>query len=212
MPTCSAGHDSASTDFCDVCGRQLAAAPAPPTAAEAAPAAPSGGAPCPVCGEPRTGRFCEGCSYDFESGLDPAVGGWVAVVGADRALFDRTLAEGDAEDELEFPRGLVDRTIPLQGNEVRIGRRSRSADWTPEIDLAGPPTDPGISHRHAVLVARPDGGWAVRDTDSTNGTTINEDPEPITAEVPLTDGDRVHVGAWTTITFHSTSPETQAAP
>ncbi|MFD0330538.1 FHA domain-containing protein [Streptacidiphilus monticola] len=42
----------------------------------------------------------------------------------------------------------------------------------------------------------------VIDQDSTNGTTLNGAPDPIPAHTPvaLKDGDRIHVGAWTTIT------------
>jgi hypothetical protein len=52
-----------------------------------------------------------------------------------------------------------------------------------------------------VLLAQPGGGWAVVDPGSTNGTTLNDDPEPIGNDVavPVGDGDRIHVGAWTTI-------------
>jgi pSer/pThr/pTyr-binding forkhead associated (FHA) protein len=66
-----------------------------------------------------------------------------------------------------------------------------------------PPEDPGVSHQHAVLVQQPDGTWAVVDQNSTNGTTVNGSEEPIQpfVPVPLQDGDRVHVGAWTTITI-----------
>jgi hypothetical protein len=58
---------------------------------------------------------------------------------------------------------------------------------------------------HAVLLAQPDGGWALVDPGSTNGTTVNDDPAPIKTDipVPLNDGDRIHVGAWTTITVHA---------
>jgi hypothetical protein len=53
-------------------------------------------------------------------------------------------------------------------------------------------------------VQQPDGSWSVVDQDSTNGTTINSADEPIQpfVPVPLKSGDRVHVGAWTTITLH----------
>ncbi len=73
----------------------------------------------------------------------------------------------------------------------------------PDIDLSVPPEDPGVSHQHAVLVQQPDGNWAVVDQNSTNGTTVNGSEEPIQpfVPVPLQDGDRVHVGAWTTITI-----------
>jgi pSer/pThr/pTyr-binding forkhead associated (FHA) protein len=53
-----------------------------------------------------------------------------------------------------------------------------------------------------MLERRGDGGVVVRDLGSTNGTMLNDDPVPIAPQTvtPLSDGDRVHVGAWTTIT------------
>jgi hypothetical protein len=209
MATCPQGHPSTDPDFCDVCGRQIAGSSGPvsagstPVAATPPAAAPEGErTPCPACGEPRTGRFCEECSYDFESGIDPnAVVAWLLAIAPDRAHYQRTLDEGGAEEEIDVPDQLAPRTVALQGNEITIGRHSRSAGWTPDVDLAGPPADPGISHRHAVLRACPDGGWSVQDTDSTNGTTVNDDPVPISAAVPLADGDRIHLGAWTTLTL-----------
>jgi pSer/pThr/pTyr-binding forkhead associated (FHA) protein len=46
----------------------------------------------------------------------------------------------------------------------------------------------------------------LRDLGSTNGTTLNDDPTPIGREVgaPVSDGDRIHIGAWTTITLRKT--------
>ncbi|MDR2986709.1 MAG: FHA domain-containing protein [Nocardiopsaceae bacterium] len=83
---------------------------------------------------------------------------------------------------------------------MRVGRRSVSRGLEPEIDLAGPPTDPGISHLHAVLVAQP-GGWAVLDPGSSNGTQVNgADIEPGVA-VPLHPGDQICIGAWTVLTI-----------
>ena len=42
----------------------------------------------------------------------------------------------------------------------------------------------------------------MRDLGSTNGTMVNDNPLPIAPReaIPLADGDRVRVGAWTTIT------------
>lgn len=216
MPTCPQGHDSEDDEFCDVCGLALDAA----AGAAAEPAVQSSDETCPSCGEPRTGRFCEGCSYDFVTGTGGSVGGagttaaetsepvavaqWSAVVTADRDYFLATQREsGPDADTITFPEHCPDRSFPLTGPEVRIGRRSRSRGLTPEIDLAGPPVDPGISHLHALLLAQPDGGWALVDPGSTNGTTVNDDPEPVAtqAPVPMKDGDRIHIGAWTTITL-----------
>ena len=85
---------------------------------------------------------------------------------------------------------------------MRIGRRSVSRGIDPEIDLTGPPADPGISRLHAVLIAAPDGGWAVLDPGSANGTLVNGTEIPTGVEVPLHDGDRINVGGWTAITVH----------
>jgi pSer/pThr/pTyr-binding forkhead associated (FHA) protein len=85
---------------------------------------------------------------------------------------------------------------------MRIGRRSVSRGLDPEIDLTGPPADPGISRLHAVLIAMPDGSWAVLDPGSANGTLVNGNEIPTGNQVPLHDGDRINLGAWTAITVH----------
>ena len=48
-----------------------------------------------------------------------------------------------------------------------------------------------------------DGGWTVVDLGSTNGTFLNEGSEPIEPNHPaaLHAGNRIHIGAWTTITL-----------
>ena len=62
MATCPSGHESADDDFCDVCGFAIGPAAVPATIAATAPA------PCPQCGVPRAGQFCESCGYDFTHG------------------------------------------------------------------------------------------------------------------------------------------------
>ena len=54
-----------------------------------------------------------------------------------------------------------------------------------------------------MFLRQVDGSYAVVDLDSTNGTTVNDDPKPIDAHVPvpLAEGDRVRLGAWTTVTL-----------
>jgi hypothetical protein len=222
MASCPDGHGSTSTDFCDVCGLAIGGGgtPAPQSTVVIQPAVPD--EVCPECGEARTGRFCEGCSYDFVAGASraptvaapvavavavvapPAV--WEAVVSADRAHFD-AVQQQDGPDaaDITFPAYCPDRHFPLTGAQIRIGRRSRSRGLEPEIDLTGPPADPGVSHLHAVLLAQSGGGWALVDPGSTNGTTVNDNPDPIKNDIPvaLHDGDRIHVGAWTTITVHA---------
>ncbi|MEV8588495.1 FHA domain-containing protein [Streptomyces sp. NPDC051180] len=129
---------------------------------------------------------------------------WTAVIGPDREYFMAMMhRSGPEASGLNLPAYSPDKHLPLQGNQVSIGRRRHSTGESPDVDLSVPPEDPGVSHQHAVLVQQPDGSWAVVDQNSTNGTTINGGEEPIQPYVPvqLQDGDRVHVGAWTTITL-----------
>ncbi|TDC97049.1 FHA domain-containing protein [Actinomadura sp. 7K507] len=127
-----------------------------------------------------------------------------ALIFADRAYFDTVVAQmGPDAAGLAFPPYTAERRVPLIGDQARIGRRSTSRAILPEIDLSVPPEDPGVSHLHAVLLAQPDGTWNLVDPGSTNGTTVNGGTEPIAVNtpVPMADGDRIHVGAWTTITL-----------
>jgi pSer/pThr/pTyr-binding forkhead associated (FHA) protein len=82
-----------------------------------------------------------------------------------------------------------------------IGRGNRDQGVRPEIDLGIHPADRGVSSQHAVLRIH-DSGLTVTDIGSTNGTTINGSDDRLGKgeEIPLADGDRIHVGAWTTIT------------
>ena len=129
-------------------------------------------------------------------------GTWTAVVAADRAYYDSVRAENDQDAKLmTFPASVPERRFPLSGTQVRIGRRSVSRRIEPEIDLTGPPTDPGVSRLHAMLIAGPDQGWSVIDPGSPNGIRVNGKDVPPGKAVPLRDGDRIHLGAWTVITI-----------
>src|SRR5215470_2690890 len=239
MPTCPAGHTSASSDFCDVCGMRIGAAasvpsqeseglqqPAPQQAAAEQPAVQqqAEAEPCPHCGAAKSGRFCESCGFDFDAGGSsrertiegvivpppgtgaaapaapaeppppapipataepvPAPAGaappgtapaggpimWTAVVASDHDYFEDVVAAGGPDSaSLTFPDYCPERRFRLAGPEMRIGRRSASQGLEPEIDLTGPPTDPGVSRMHAALLAEPDGSWTIIDPGSENG-------------------------------------------
>jgi hypothetical protein len=223
------GHPSTADDYCDECGAKIGGtmafpvppplpattgalpvtAPMPVVAASSTPT----GTPCPNCGTPRTGnwRFCEDCGYDHTTGKVPVIdvpppvpkaGQWTATIFADREYF-----HANAIDGVDFPPSSQDRTLILPAPQARIGRKSTSKGTDPEIDLSEAPLDPGVSHSHALLTLSVDGVWLVSDLGSTNGTYINDEPKPLTAgqSRALVDGDRVHVGAWTTIAMHAPS-------
>ncbi|MEJ3654440.1 FHA domain-containing protein [Actinomycetes bacterium KLBMP 9759] len=235
--TCPVGHESTTTDYCDVCGRPLGAAsdavgsaggtaqlpPAPPPAAPAATV-------CANCGARRDGRFCEVCGHDGAVEAVSPVGpvapatapspapptpppaakalSWSATVEADRAWYEEVRKRnGPDAGGLEFPPFCPERRFELTGSRLTIGRRSRSRGIFPEIDLTGPPLDPGVSTLHALLQVRDDGGWEIIDLNSTNGTTVGEGSSTIAPNtpVPLSDGDRIRLGAWTTITIRATA-------
>ena len=211
MATCPAGHASSTGDWCDVCGAPIAAA----TVIGASPASEgadhshgtellssasprAGGEPCPVCGTPRRAadRYCERCGLDREGAVPPAAD-WSAEVVTDRAQYERM-----APDGLPFPLGRRVAMVALAAAEVLIGRRNEARAIEPAIDLSGDLADPGVSHRHAMLTRLEDGAYEVADLDSTNGTTLNEGDVTLQPGRPhrLADGDRIHLGAWTTIT------------
>jgi hypothetical protein len=137
-------------------------------------------------------------------GSGPAGGTWSAIVSADHAYYDivRRVSGAGAEG-IDFPMYAAERRFNLVGAQMRIGRHSATRGLYPEIDLSGPPTDPGISRLHAVLIARPDGGWAVLDPGSANGTMVNGAEIPVNQQVPLRHGDRINLGAWTAITVQN---------
>jgi FHA domain len=128
---------------------------------------------------------------------------WTVMVAADRKYYDRMCKAGTpANPNVTFPIGDNERRFALSGTQMRIGRHGAAHDLEPEIDLAGPPTDPGVSRLHAVLITAPDGTWTVLDPGSANGTLLNGRKIAIGDMVPLHDGDRINLGAWTVITVH----------
>ena len=230
MAECPKGHESTDPEFCDVCGLAMdgpAPAAAEPASQEpvgslaTAPEPPPEGATCRSCGAALAGRFCEVCGHDSLAALpvEPAApappvepgdlppAAWTATVIADRDYYQAVMEiDGPDAAAVKFPPFCPDRTFPLRGKQVTIGRHNPNRGNGPDIDLTGPPKDPGVSHLHAVLMVQPEGFWAVVDLGSANGTTLNDDPNPLPPNTPhsLTDGDRIYLGAWTRITIHRT--------
>jgi hypothetical protein len=203
--------------FCEVCGFNYAAGVNP----NIAPAGDSGGsspqpdpAASPAQPDPAASPAQPGTAFVGTASTTNVVGAsaaptttgpaWTAVVTADRDYFNSVIAAGGPDAaSIEFPGYCPERRFTLSGQEMRIGRRSTSRGLEPEIDLTGPPTDPGVSHLHAVLIAQPDGTWSVLDPGSSNGTQVNGTDMVTGVPVPLHDGDRVSVGAWTVLTIRS---------
>ncbi len=63
--------------------------------------------------------------------------------------------------------------------------------------------DPGVSKVHAILRKGSDGAYRLLDRGSLNGTHLNSHTARIARErpIPLRDGDRIFVGAWSRLTI-----------
>jgi FHA domain len=194
-PACGTARDG---QFCESCGHNFAApgaqAPDTKTTIDPWPAVPVPAGPVPA-GPVPAGPVPAGPAL-----AGPALAGaaWTAVVSADRAYYDTVQAAGGQDAaSIEFPAYCPQRRFPLDRAEVRIGRHSASSGISPEIDLSVAPADPGISRLHAVLLRAADGSWAIVDPGSANGTLLNGAELAPGQVVPVRDGDRIHLGAWT---------------
>jgi FHA domain len=222
-PQCGAAR---SGNFCESCGHDFIQAdpvtldpavfrsapplpgllrPAPPAPVPAPVPAPA--PPVPVAAPAPSVSAPPASAPAPQAGTGPAVPAppgpaaraeWTAVVSADRAYYDAVQAAGGPDAAgIVFPAYFPQRRFRLTGAEVRIGRQSASSGIDPEIDLSVPPADPGVSRLHAVLLRSADGSYSVVDPGSANGTAVNGSEIPPGQAVPLRDGDRIHLGAWT---------------
>jgi pSer/pThr/pTyr-binding forkhead associated (FHA) protein len=107
----------------------------------------------------------------------------------------------DTEPDADHPcpKDTPPLVIPVDKADLLVGRHDETRAIHPEISLR----DPGASRRHAKFVADPDGGVALQDLASTNGTQVNARDVPPGTRQRLNDGDSVTLGRWTRITLRS---------
>ena len=123
--------------------------------------------------------------------------GWELVIVADRHYFDRVIAQEAstsrsdvAAARLALERGRAARRARPSGAEARR-RAPRSR---------GRPTTRRCRGCTRCIARRADGSYAIEDVGSTNGTEVNGRALPSHDPVTLADGDRIQLGAWTTMT------------
>jgi predicted RNA-binding Zn-ribbon protein involved in translation (DUF1610 family) len=223
---CPNGHTSDETDYCSVCGASMAA-----TKGSAETVCPACGTPRATA----DARYCEVCRYDFvarqpgppPSGPLPPASGAAAdpapVVGeapslrrrargagsvspADPIRWDVTIAvdpslDVEPDPGSPPPTDLGERSFVVDKPEMLVGRRDDAHGVIPEIAVV----DPAVSRRHAKLISLADGGLAVVDLASANGTAVNGSAVPAGERHTLSDGDCITMGRWTRITVRRRS-------
>ncbi|GAB3222510.1 hypothetical protein GCM10027447_09450 [Glycomyces halotolerans] len=202
----------------DPYAQQYGAPASAPPAPTSAPPGPPPGVPAAPFGAPTsappaassTGGFSvpDAQPHDLASNYAPPGGQasatrWTIAVTADQGYFNK-VAASDGASQLQYPSFAKPRRVPLDKNELTIGRYSAKRGVTPDIDLSGDVADPGVSAQHAKLFLKPDGSWTIMDVGSSNGTFLNGSDEPLTAHVEfqLGDGTYLNIGAWTRLTIH----------
>jgi len=101
--------------------------------------------------------------------------------------FTNRLQKMEPKAKLEVLRGIPDgaRTELNIFGETKIGRSHEHANLILE--------NSNVSRLHCILHEELNGGWALEDQDSANGTFINGKRIPPYTSVPLSDGDRIEL-------------------
>jgi hypothetical protein len=220
---CRNNHESTATDFCSVCGIEMAE----PEGVATAPPAPGDQEICPICGSVKTDNFCGDCGYNFltKSGgiiepppLQPTILAAPAPAAPEPAVATAETPDLAAEppaapsEKLEVYMTVDNavegapqtplRIFPLESGDYPIGRPSVARKIKPAIPADG---DDGVSHKHA-LIREECGSFAIMDLGSSNGTKLNGvEIIPNTVHI-LKKDDVITIGRWTRLTIHSRTP------
>jgi pSer/pThr/pTyr-binding forkhead associated (FHA) protein len=103
----------------------------------------------------------------------------------------------EPDPESPCPTSVGTSVIPLDRAELLVGRHDDRRDIHPDV----PVHDPGASRRHAKIVVLGDGGVAMQDLASTNGTSVNGVAVASGSRTSLSAGDQITLGRWTRITL-----------
>lgn len=221
MSTCPSGHDSASDDYCDVCGLPIPAggggaaaeSSATPDAAPAAAADPAAAA-CPNCQatNPPNALFCEACGYDFTTGsmprpfTPPPIESVLDLDAKPAAAPDAPLAPpltgGWVAEVWIDPDWYADQEssdpLPSAGVPIVVPLKTTSilVGRTSRSRGIHPDidlgADNGISRRHCQLTS--DGTrWWVEDLGSSNGTYLGSAIGAL-PEDPIPAGEKREIG------------------
>ena len=234
--SCPNGHQSATDDFCDICGAPIAPAARrrrprlrpPPTPSPAPRRRRRATQGVPELRRARTPptRCSARVRLRLHDGSAPATAPPASVsspphgpapprpagrgrVGC-RALDRSRLVRGARRPPASVRPVARRPSSRCRGTEATIGRVRRSGGHA-DIDCSG---ERPVSHRHAKLTLDHD-RWYVEDLGSTNGTFVGSPtlmpPTALAAgeRHELADSERIYIGAWTRIVIRRATPEEQ---
>lgn len=163
--------------------------PPPPGTAVAAPAPQAPAAPLPLPSDRVRTRFQGGSDEVRQPAAHgaPTVAACLVVEGGQTVFFD----------------GEMTSTLPLDVDQVLIGRRDPAAGHYPEVDLTHlAQLDPHISRRHARVI-RTRAGYFLEDLCSNDATFLNDRAHMLNGERhELHDGDRILISDAVAMRFH----------
>jgi FHA domain len=190
-PDCDTPCEGPGQIFCEVCGYNFRsrASGVPPLGGPIAPAPVAVALREPDPSAPPPAATGDGPASSPPDPSPPTVR-WDVIVEVDDSLYGTTNPDAPVHQPT--------RTFTLFADESLIGRAG--TEVRVQVPVAN---DHGVSRRQALLVRRPDGGLLLRDLGSTNGTQVNGVDVLPGADVPVEDGDRIAIGAWTRITLRA---------
>ena len=113
-------------------------------------------------------------------------------------ITDPSLVENE-EERRQCPLNAPELIFPLDLEENLVGRRSENKKIYPEVDIS----DPGVSHRHLMLIQQADGSFTVLELGSANGTILNGVVLTPGTTTPIAVGDEMLIGLWTRLQIRS---------
>jgi pSer/pThr/pTyr-binding forkhead associated (FHA) protein len=163
---------------------------------------------CTACGKQNTddARFCSQCGARVggEGESTPDVGAsdstaTISITPERTESSDRALSAVDAAAVDALPTGsalLVVQRGPGAGSRFLLDTELVTAGRHPDSEIFL--DDVTVSRRHAEFRRDAEGGFAVSDVGSLNGTYVNRDRID---SVDLTDGDEVQIGKYRLVFF-----------
>lgn len=151
-------------------------------------------------------NICPGCESEIKEGAqlcDNCLGEGLGEV-LDEMAGEKAEGSGESPNAcLELEDG---QRFEIEGDEILLGRSDPVDQIQPDVDLSyHGGFEQGVSRRHAVIISD-EGGYALEDLGSTNGTVVNREKVKPGSPVNLSEGDVIHLGKMKAV-FHAGAGE-----